>query len=1308
MNKKTRMYRLLIVLALILSLSVIITIYAAPDPTIGESRSSLNGSWKFKTDSGNVGESSSWFAVAYDDSSWDTQKVPGNWDTSNAYSNYKGKAWYRRTFTAPTEYNGYPVRVRFEAAYEDTKVWVNGTYIGAHSGGYAPFEFDVTSLLNYGSTNTVAVMVDNTYGVGAWWKWGGLNRDVNLIANNTSRIEWQKVTATPDLVAGTAAVNIKVKVLNNSGSSKTVTVESKIYDKASGAVVWSSTDDSALRTSVSVPASSNLVADLNTTLPAAKVKLWHFDFPNLYKMETWISEASTLKHKISNNFGIRKIEISGTQFKLNGELVRLVGFNRVPDDRVNGNTEPNYLVKRDIDLMKIMGANCARIFHAPQDPDLLDYCDEKGILLICEIPVWGSGDSHVVKDNAEAKQWLKEMIERDYNHPSIFAWSPANEIAGTSTNGIEYVKSMHDYIRANLDTSRPLTYVSNTAWNAGSSTGDAAQWCDFICINQYGSYASGADTVHSLWPNVPIFISEYGTGQNNEDPNIGDVNADSILNNYRSRSFVMGASVWTLNDYRSAYSGTPASENRVWGVTTVWGDRKKGFNSLWRADSPVKSLTTSHDTTVFNPGQNVVTTVTISPRGSLATDLPAYVMKGYKLKWEIFDTSYNLADGGVVNLPNLSPGSGSWPGYANWTVPAGGALQQRITVLSPANYPVYEYNNYFSVPAAPSIKEVLVASGAARVVFNRVNGATSYKVRYGTTALSTTTSTTINGFIDITGLANGTSYQFAAVASNGKGDSANSSVVYAVPATANALLPPVIWNDLPVDAGFYVGYSVDSADTNFAIKYGTSSGSYPYTLSNITNKGACVVSGLANGTTYYYRMMRNGSGASGYSEEISIKPESATAVPRQPQLYGALKGDGQAALSFEAVEKATGYKVKYGTSPGSYPNVITVNQAAVGHYVVTGLTNGTPYYFVVSALNDNGESVNSSEKSVTPGTAPPTPTPGPTATPTPTPNGIVIDNGGTGYAETGTWGDSSLTGYNGTSTRWTSTAGSTAKWTPAIGAAGSYNVYVWYPYHTSSTTNAKYTVTYNGGSEDIYVDQTQNADGWRLLTTRSFAAGTGGNVTLTAVDTTIHRADAAMFELIGGPTPTPAPTATPTPTATPSPTPWASLFSDDFEDGNSTGWTVVSGSWSVVTDGTKVFKQTGTTGEGVVYAGNASWTNYTVQARVKLYDMISLAASGIIGRYKDSNNFYLLRLHQSGKMQLYKKVSGTFTLLQEATATVSTNTWYTLKLVLNGSTLTGYVDGVQKVSAVDGSVVSGCIGARAYTQSVGIDDVVVN
>lgn len=169
----------------------------------------------------------------------------------------------------------------------------------------------------------------------------------------------------------------------------------------------------------------------------------------------------------------------------------------------------------------------------------------------------------------------------------------------------------------------------------------------------------------------------------------------------------------------------------------------------------------------------------------------------------------------------------------------------------------------------------------------------------------------------------------------------------------------------------------------------------------------------------------------------------------------------------------------------------------------------------------------------------------------------------------------------------------------------------------------------------------------------------------------------------------------------------AQMFEDDFEDGYADGWTAVYGSWSVVADGSNVYKQASGNGEGLAVAGNANWTDYAVEASIKVYDMDSTDATGIVARYQDADNYYLFRLHQSGKAQLYKKQAGTFTLLQESPQSFQINTVYRLKLVLQGSTLTGYVNGVQKVSVTDATFASGKIGARSYNQSFSLDDVAV-
>jgi hypothetical protein len=167
-------------------------------------------------------------------------------------------------------------------------------------------------------------------------------------------------------------------------------------------------------------------------------------------------------------------------------------------------------------------------------------------------------------------------------------------------------------------------------------------------------------------------------------------------------------------------------------------------------------------------------------------------------------------------------------------------------------------------------------------------------------------------------------------------------------------------------------------------------------------------------------------------------------------------------------------------------------------------------------------------------------------------------------------------------------------------------------------------------------------------------------------------------------------------------------FGDQYEDGDAYSWVPSTGVWSVVTDGTNVLKQTSTSGEAVTITGNASWSNYTLQAKLKMYDALAFNASGIIGRYVDDNNYYLFRLITTGSAQLYKKSGGTFTLLQEVPLTVNTNTTYTLKLVMSGSTLTGYVNGTQLVSVTDSTFTSGKIGFRTYKQTASFDDIVVN
>jgi pectate lyase len=171
----------------------------------------------------------------------------------------------------------------------------------------------------------------------------------------------------------------------------------------------------------------------------------------------------------------------------------------------------------------------------------------------------------------------------------------------------------------------------------------------------------------------------------------------------------------------------------------------------------------------------------------------------------------------------------------------------------------------------------------------------------------------------------------------------------------------------------------------------------------------------------------------------------------------------------------------------------------------------------------------------------------------------------------------------------------------------------------------------------------------------------------------------------------------------------ATLFTDDFNDGNADGWSKSGGSWSIATDGTGVYRQSSTGSDAKAQAGASSWTDYAVQARVK--PLAFASGSGrqvaVLARAQNMTNYYFLALTNGGQVQLGRRVAGATTILGTASVSVSTGTWYTLRLDAFGSALRGYVDGTQLVSASDATFAVGKIGLGTLYASASFDDVQV-
>ncbi|CAM3333698.1 glycoside hydrolase family 2 TIM barrel-domain containing protein [Zobellia roscoffensis] len=764
-----------------------------------------------------VAEKANIFQSDFDDSNWNDLSVPGHWGMLNEFSNYTGKGWYRKDFNLPQNWKANSkesVRLKFDAVYHIAKVFLNGELVGNHQGGFTPFEFDVTDKLNFSGHNVLAVEVDNSALVGATWNWGGIIRDVHLVKNNDVRLSYQYVHADPDLKKGTANLKLKIRVKNLSAQKRTVLLSAQI-DEASTPV--------NLQHMVSIPPNSTQEVQLATTLPAHDVRLWHFDTPHLYHITTSITEEDHILDTRKDRFGIRKIELSDSQLILNGEPVRLAGFNRVSDHRYWGSSEPQYLINKDVDLMKNAGANFMRIMHGTQNKKLIERCDEKGILIFEEVNVRELTNPEFTPPHYPlAKQWLKEMIERDINHPSIIGWSVGNELK----DHFDYAKLTIDYVKNELDPYRLVTCVSNSGWrDTATPQNDPNTLVDIIMHNLYpfqGKPDEVFRTLRSKWPNKPVFISEYGIKPMATTSLDGDIPEISEWNNsLRGKNpFVIGASLWTFNDYRSGYAATSPEENRVWGLVNTWRQKRKLYNRIENEHSPIQQIEVSDlDARKGNAK------ISITPKNS--GDYPSYTLKNHRLLWSVHDSKGDTLAQNSIEMPVLKPGAGPTENNINWKPYLSDISSLNINLLSPNGYKRFHKSVTITVPEQPSISQIESGNTSVRIHFNPVFGADTYHVIHQNTngELVKSEKTTTN-FLEIENLKNGKEYIFQLIATNEKGISKPSETRTGSPSGKE--LPPVIWDAFIVGDKLVVGYSGKTDDTSYVVRYGTRSNYLPF------------------------------------------------------------------------------------------------------------------------------------------------------------------------------------------------------------------------------------------------------------------------------------------------------------------------------------------------------------------------------------------------------------------------------------------------------------------------------------------------
>ncbi len=659
---------------------------------------SLCGPWLFRTDSGNVGKERRWFGSHESVSAWLKVLVPHTWQVDLAFVDYRGVAWYRRTFDAPIEWQNSAVRIEFEAVFHTATIWINGELAGEHvRKGYTAFGLDITRLLSWGESNTIAVRVDNAFDEhmvprgrsSDWAHDGGIYRPVQLLITAKTFVERVDVEAIPHLTSGDGKIAIAAHLRNTSSKPWIGRASFRIVDDETGLTVLTGSDTPGF----TIKSAGTQTRKFEATLP--KAKLWHFDHPNLYRLIFSIAGGRE-SHQLTVTFGVRRLEAKGSEFYLNGERVRLMGVERMAGSNPEfGMAEPSQWITHDYDDLKHLNCVFTRV-HWPQDKRVLDYCDRHGILMQSEIPAWGydtfagmgaEPDADILQN---ALEQLREMIARDRNHPSVVVWGLCNEVGGQNPPAYQFVKHMLEEAKR-LDPKRLCSYASNSLIKTPER--DAAGLMDIIEVNEYfGTWYPGTlealakhlDDLHVAFPGKPVVISEYGYCACTKDRPEGDehrieglLSHDAVL---RSKDFVAGAIFFCYNDYRShvGYSSAGALKQNVHGVVDLYGAQKTSYQVLRRESSPVESLNAENNVNAFQL------------RLRTRQDVPMYTLRGYKLRGIFYGDGNVPIERQEVELPEIT--SGTETTVALTFSQSGVALKVRFDVLRPNGFSAYSRN----------------------------------------------------------------------------------------------------------------------------------------------------------------------------------------------------------------------------------------------------------------------------------------------------------------------------------------------------------------------------------------------------------------------------------------------------------------------------------------------------------------------------------------------------------------------------------------------------------------------------------------
>lgn len=670
---KARRVREMISRVLLCKLSLALTVswmLLSMMPLAAATRTDLDREWQFRADPDDRGGTAGWQSTL--PAGTESVDIPHTWNIGKLHD-YRGVAWYFRRFERPSQAAlpaGEHVELHFGASFYKARVWLNGVELGTHEGGFTAYSFDITRHLR--AVNTLAVRLDNRAGMATipgvaarggpeatydWWPYGGLVRDVWLTSTGPAWVRRQSIRT--EQGAETGHIYDRIFLGSALASQTPVTLRVTAFGP----------DNQLAARQVRTVNLGQGLSEVEVTLDLAHPRLWDLDHPNLYRLRVTL-EGPQGPHAVvmdenDATFGVRTLEIRARHLLLNGARVRLTGMARHEDSPWEGLAETPGTMRHDYDDMKALHTTLSRPVHYPQNPFVLDYADRHGILLIPEIPVWQFSEAQL-SDPAVirlARQQMREMIEEAGNHPSIFAWSVANESAMGTPGGIAYFRALRALIR-DLDPGRPVSFADDALYKLERAEQSAANEADFLMVNQYfGSWhgpadglRSALDSIDHLYPDKMVIISEMGyAGVFAKNSVAADRARIDVIREQlpalAARDWIGGVMLWCYQDYKSQRNLWPGeTEGYVdHGLVDENRQRRPSY-AVWKELNSPAHLTAQWTGAADQPPNGF--SIDLTP--NTERELPFYPLRDAELTWSVVDDQGRALASGTKPLPELT------------------------------------------------------------------------------------------------------------------------------------------------------------------------------------------------------------------------------------------------------------------------------------------------------------------------------------------------------------------------------------------------------------------------------------------------------------------------------------------------------------------------------------------------------------------------------------------------------------------------------------------------------------------------------